>query len=202
MKARVIKIVKMKNIEIIMALFLGTFFTYAQTKTISIEEYGSKYVNIGLVQENITEVKDINNVLDKYVGTWIGESNGKKVTFFITEITQVNNVLQRETKFDILVIKHKTEIGNVIIDDTTGLEDTNPLVINGYYIDEKGYYVLNYTSRESDCAQSGRIYIEIDNSTGNLISTLIRKSEFVNPEICDGVDVYKFIPENFTLIRQ
>ena len=39
------------------------------------------------IPENITYFKDINHVLDKYIGTWKGTQDNKNYEFKITKIT-------------------------------------------------------------------------------------------------------------------
>jgi len=197
-----IKTAKMKKIELIetIALFLISICSTAQV--ISVEDYGSNYLNKGLTEDGITHVKDFNNVLDKYEGTWTGESNGKQITFAIKSITHINDVGNLPIiKFDKLLIKHIIKVNNVAIDDTTILEDTHPRVIEGSYLADTGHYVLHYISKERDCAQDGKLYIYIDNNNTTLKCSLIRQAEFINPEVCDGVDVFKFIPETFELTK-
>lgn len=194
-----IKTVKMRKNELILIMsFLISLCSTAQT--ISIEDHGLNYVGKkSPVKEGVTYVKDVNNVLDKYIGTWTGQSDGKNITFVISEITYTSDSFN--IKFDKLIIKHITKVNNIAIDDTTILEDTHPLVIKGYYLADTGHYVLNYISKERDCAQDGKLYIYIDDNNTTLKCSLIRQAEFINPEVCDGVDVFKFIPETFELTK-
>ncbi len=183
-------------------IFIGLIFLYGISngqKTISIEEHGLNYIDKGLVDFGITHVKDVNGVLDQFVGNWEGESNGKKVKFYIDKATSITKFAKIE--IDKLIIRHQTIIDNKIIDDTTSLDASNPLIIEGFYLSETGHYVLNYISRESDCGQSGKIYIKIGENNNVLQCSVMLNPVFIDAEACKDVDKHKFIPKSVLLNR-
>ncbi len=194
-----IKIAKMNTLKLSTVVFLIGIWANAQT--ISVEDHGLNYVGKkSLVKAGITYVKDVNNVLDKYVGTWVGENDGKHISFVVKKVTYTTRFAK--IKFDKLLIKHITKVNGVIVDNTVTLEDTDPLVIKGSYLAKSGNYVLNYISKDRDCAQHGSLYIYIDNNNTTLKCLLILDAEFIDPTVCDGVDVFKYIPETFELTKQ
>lgn len=103
-----------------------------------------------------TYLKDINGLLNKYLGTWKGTYNSKNYTFIITKIKKDFLGISK----DKLLIRYliTTSTGS-IFEDTRNLPDTDPLVIEGDYISKsKGYYALNYFGKNT-CGQSGVIFI-------------------------------------------
>lgn len=109
-------------------------------------------------------LKDLNGLLDKYVGTWKGTYNSKNFTFVITKVKHKLVTISADELFIRYLI---TTTSGSIVEDTRSLPDTSPLVIKGDYLgNNKGYYVLNYFGRNT-CGQSGDLFISTLSSTGN-----------------------------------
>ena len=114
-----------------------------------------------------TYIKDVNNVLDKYVGTWKGTYDDKSYIFYVTKLTNnYNNFIQ--LTFDLLLVRYTiTDAGGNTIEDTTKLPDDHELVIEGQYMDEGGKYVLDYIGREFFCGQGGDVLIGMMEGSNN-----------------------------------
>jgi hypothetical protein len=107
-----------------------------------------------------THVKDINNVLGKFVGTWKGTYNNKNYEFRIIKYTRTST--KRNLKFDKLLIRYKiTDTNNTVIEDTTTLPNDSMFVIKGSYLTNHGSYVLYYQGKNYKCGQNGDIFMGV-----------------------------------------
>jgi hypothetical protein len=108
-------------------------------------------------------IKDVNNVLGKFIGTWKGTYNNNNYQFRIVKYTRISSV--RNLKFDKLLIRYKiTDTNGTIIEDTTSVLNDSPYIINGSYYETNGTYVLHYQGRLYECGQNGDLFITV-NST-------------------------------------
>ncbi len=198
----------MNRIGIILGFISLLSISLHPQKTISIEDYARDYVDgkKSLQNDGVTYVKDINNIRDKYVGNWFGLCDGKLITFKIRKFTEINDVLPPEIKLDVLSIRHKitkTGVGEVI-DDTMNLDDNDPLVITGSYLDTKyGNYVLDFITKDRTCGRDGTLYIKTDSKNTDTVlkCTLILDSKFVDNTVCSESDNYKYLPKHFVLLK-
>lgn len=153
----------MKRIVLIINLIIGILSCKAQ-QIIPVE----KMIEYRDSDTQIPEgayLKDINGLLDKYVGTWKGTVNNKNYTFIITKAKQkLISIYADELLIRYLIT---TPTGS-ILEDTRTLPDTNLLVIEGDYLSNNAkYYVLNYFGKNSTCGQSGEVFISTITSSGN-----------------------------------
>lgn len=158
------------------------------------------------IPEGTTYIKDVNNLLDQYVGTWSGSYDNKNYTFIIVPYTDVRH--NGQLSEDILRVYYKITTANgTIIEDTTsfmtGLVPQNEeyLIINGYYI-ESNYYVLTYVGRDGNCGQAGDVFISAgwDNNPNKMKLSMEPESDMV-PGGCD--EITHIIPtEQITLLKQ
>ena len=83
----------MKNIILVIILFITGVSCKAQT-TISLEQAYQYSKSDDGIPETVTYVKDINNRLDQFVGTWKGSYNGKNYEFkFIKKLNYNDNTI-------------------------------------------------------------------------------------------------------------
>ncbi len=133
-----------------------------KAQIIPLEEYVN-YSDNEIEVPDGTYFKDVNNLLDKFVGTWTGVYDNKNYEFIITERT-----IQSEITFlsyDELLMHHKiTDASGTIIDDTTQLPDDSLYVIDGVNLTQTGSYILNYMGQHLECGQTGEVYISVSNS--------------------------------------
>lgn len=118
-----------------------------------LENYIDYYDNDNLENAAGTYFKDINNHLDKYVGTWVGAYNNQTYTFVIEEYTDNTGVL----KFDKLRLWYSIkDANNTIIEDIMSFPNSSPYIVDGWYISEnEKYYTLHYRGEDAKCGQSG-----------------------------------------------
>ncbi|WBX77348.1 hypothetical protein PG911_03550 [Tenacibaculum ovolyticum] len=111
-------------------------------------------------------IKDINNLLNKYTGTWKGTYNTKNYEFKIIKYTRVSEI--RNLKFDKLLMRYEITASNgTVIENTLNLPNTSNFIIRGSYLSNKGSYVLNYVGF-NDCGQNGTIFIRVNGNTMDL----------------------------------
>lgn len=110
--------------------------------------------------------KDVNNLFDKFIGTWKGTMNNKKYTFIITKVKEVHNKRTTER----LMMRHLiTDLsGAVISDDTTA----SVQIIGDCFNKNPIFYDFFYTGENAKCGLSGKVRIRnINLTTLNLILT-------------------------------
>lgn len=109
--------------------------------------------------------KDVNNLLNKFVGTWKGEYESKNYEFKVIKITEDRD----EVKEDLLLMRYKiTNSFGVIIENTINLPNESVYIIRGDYLAKSGSYVLNYLGFNAKCGQNGTIFISVNNNKMDL----------------------------------
>ncbi|RBW57580.1 hypothetical protein DS884_11035 [Tenacibaculum sp. E3R01] len=128
-------------------------------------------------------IKDVNGVLNKYVGTWKGTYNTKSYEFIVVKVTKED--LNLKFKEDLLLIRYKiTDANGVVLENTLNLPDDDIGVIKGRYLAKKtGSYVLSYIGKEADCGQKGTVFIGVLNNSNNKKAKLFL---YPSTELLDG----------------
>lgn len=150
------------------------------------------------VPENTTYIKDVNNLLDKFVGVWKGSADGKTFELRIVKYTEDSYGI----KEDLLLMRHIIKNSNgTVIKNTTTLANSNVLVSSGNYLEKNGTYVLNYVSDDEKCGQTGDIFINV---TSNQMLFSYNKDFGLNdPDECPNGKVPQIFPKvQFTLTKQ
>lgn len=172
----------MNNKVLILCILLATMSCKAQLialppGTIPIENYNS-FANAHDGIPDGTYLKDVNHVLDKYLGIWSGSYDGKEYELQI--LKSMKSYLG--TKTDLLLIHYKItdNTGNVII-NTLELPDNSIYVIEGlnFVGDNAEIYKADYQSNQSTCGDSGTLYLEITNSSETQMSLYIIPDEAI-----------------------
>ena len=140
--------------------------------------------------EGTTYIKDVNNLLGKYVGTWKGIYGDK--SYEITFVKHIDHFLIDE---DQLLMRYKITSNGVVIEDTTTFPDDNSKVVAGDYL-QKNTYILSYYGRESRCGQKGSIFIGLayKNDLTKLKLFLVPDQEFINPNECPNGSASQVFP--------
>ncbi len=154
-----LKINKMKRSILIIVMIILALSCKAQ-QIIPIEEYIKYWQEEKEVDEG-TYFKDVNHLLDEYVGNWKGiyPKNNYTYEFHIKKRVYSSDIIN--LKFDELIMRYRiTDSNGSEIFSTLSLLDENPYVIKGWYLSHtKTHYVLSYMGKESRCGQSGNIFI-------------------------------------------
>lgn len=114
-------------------------------------------------------LKDVNGLLDKYVGIWKKTQSNRTYEFRIVKITRESNDQYMQFKKDKLEMRYKitnATTGDVIVNTTT-LND-GPLVIKGkHFSANKLVYSLNYIGLNYSCGQNGTVFIQVSQNNLN-----------------------------------
>ncbi|MFN1216607.1 DUF6705 family protein [Chryseobacterium kwangjuense] len=154
--------------------------------------------------ENITYVKDTNNRLDQFAGTWKGNYGGKqyeiqlekKINFkyFPTSATAWDRIIGR------MLIKDSS--GNIIYTSMNKPDkDTNFSGDNFQHRVYVMHFVGNY-----DCLESGDVFIEISKNNSNEMKLFYSqdKDGLLNPDKCPNFSTFvSLLPtDKMTLTKQ
>jgi len=181
-------------------LILTTLSCKAQI--LPVESY-SNYINSeNGIPEHITHIKDVNNLLNKFVGRWIGAFDNKSFELIITINTENFDGLL----IDRLKVIHKiTNSNGVILEDTIGSHDSS-IGIFGYYLNESGSYVLIYTGNEAVCGQFGDLFISVgyNNSNNNMRLGLSPGRDIITADCPNGtaIQIFPADGQGMTLVKQ
>ena len=146
-------------------------------------------------------VKDLNNIRDKFVGTWSGTHDNKNYVFEIEKYTR--NSENRGLKFDNLRMRYKiTDASGNVIANTLDLPDDSPYIIRSSYIAETGSYVLDYQGFNAACGQNGSVFMAINPNDPDKMGLGLAVQGEVYSE-CDGPDATQVLPTSaMNLVRQ
>lgn len=174
----------MKKIMILGCMLLFTMSCKAQT--IVPVEKAIDYRRAGNGIPDDTYLKDVNNLLAKYVGTWKGTYGGKNYTFYITKST---SKLDKVTRDELLTRYLITSSNGTILEDTRNLPDTSPYVIEGaYFGKDLASYASNYFGKNSQCGNKGTVFIRMKNATNTqMLVTFEPAKIMISEDTCPGL---------------
>lgn len=190
-----------KNMKNIIVLLLATLFNFqckAQT-IIPIEEV-IEYMDTKRGFPNGSYLKDVNNKLDPFVGTWKGVYGDKMFKFTISKFTD----MRLNIKEDMLIIRYQiTRANGSILEDTSSLPDLNPYIIQGYYL-EQSTYALNYIGKNAKCGQSGTIFIDwLPGSNRNKMTLFLEPEQMIiSSEECPNGREPQIIPHEQIILSK
>jgi len=187
----------MKQIIIILIITFSIYSCKAQM--ISIEEANTYFLNEDQgIPDNVTSIKDINNKLDEFLGSWMVNYDNKNYQFMISkfESTLV------DIPHDILLIRYIiSDENNNVLEDTSNLSNDNILVINGnYFLNDSESYLLSYYSSNFNCGQFGDITLDVDNNSlgGNEMKFyFIPGTKMINVNECTEPLTFPFPTDTF-----
>jgi hypothetical protein len=133
-----------------------------------------------------TYLKDVNNLLSKYVGTWKGTYAGKTYTLYITNYTYK----PLKVTYDLLLTRYLiTSSDGTILEDTRNLLDASPYVIEGdYFSKDLASYASNYIGKNSRCGNKGTTFFHMKNSTNTLMSFAFEPDKImISEDTCPGL---------------
>ena len=146
-----------------------------------------------------TYIKDVNHLLDRYLGTWKGNSDNKNYTFFITKHTYK----PLNVTYDVLLIRYLiTSSSGTVIEDTRSLPDTSLYVITGDQFGKNlGYYMSNYYGKDNACGQRGVVYITNVKDTEQQITLYLSPDKvLLNPYTCPAGGTKHILPVSDTML--
>ena len=149
-----------------------------------------------------TYFKDINNVFDKYIGTWKGTYNSREYTFYITKHTDIDSYYKFD-KDEILVRYLITNPDGSVVEDIRSDTDDGDYIISGDMFSKNAdYYYMIYAGREAHCGQIGTFVLRPKSPTLLKVS-LIPEKILMDPEECpNGRAVQLFPLDGFIVTKQ
>ena len=149
----------MKTKKSILCTILFTLFIFScKGQTIIPTEKHINYINNHIKITPDSYIKDVNGVLNKFIGLWKGTYNNQNFLFDIRKTT--DEFLK--IKNDILTIRYRiTDSAGKEIINTLALPDSSLYVIGGLYLAGNGGYRLFYQGYESECGQKGEVIIHV-----------------------------------------
>ncbi|WP_417195245.1 DUF6705 family protein [Bizionia sp.] len=187
-------------IYLVIVFILTTISCKAQI--IPVEQVVDNFEN---VEEGLTTyIKDVNNVLDAYVGTWTGTENGKDYTFIITENTIVFDE-QYNINADVLIMKHLIVESNTlrVIEDTRLVSDENAPCEGAFFRQFSGSglsYAFFYDGEDYFCGQNGEVYVTLKNNNTQMFLKLGANHEKYSQ--CQTGWAHQVLPENGILLTK
>jgi len=156
-------------------------------------------------EENVY-LKDVNNDLNKFVGTWKVIHNGRDYEFRIWKYTDSHsNDYFFKYKRDMLYMRHiiKDVATSNTIESSINTKFGDPHLINGVEYYSANTHRFFYIGQEGNCGQLGDIFI--DSLTANTIKLSYSPSRtgFISGEDCpNGLAVQHMPEDTITLTKQ
>ncbi|MDR6405937.1 MULTISPECIES: DUF6705 family protein [Chryseobacterium] len=184
----------MKNLKniLLLSFFISAFSCKAQQYPLDTD-----FRNI----PNNSYLKDLNNELDPYIGTYQTIFNGKQITLFVTkEPHKLIDYVTRKFYRDVLSIKFVVKNSNgVILQDTQNLNSQNNTIysmrINPYH----NFVTFNYSGTNCNVG-NGRITLKKLNITQVSWEYLPDDIILDNNRCPPGTDINIYLPETKDLI--
>ena len=188
----------MKKFFILLLMSSISFSNKAQT-ILPVEDYATYINSEDGLPSNITKIKDINNVLSKFIGKWEGSYNNRGFNIQIYKMT-LYDVTGIEK--DVLKMKYKiTDQSNNVIYNTFQLASNNGYIPEGhYYFLDSDRYSFIYQGENFDCGQSGEIFIELINN--NQLKLILSPSREVIYDCPNGQAEQLFPTENWMILNR
>lgn len=140
--------------------------------------------------------KDVNNLFDAYIGSWVGTYNGNTIELEITERTDDDGF---GTIIDELLLRYRVTNGGVEIANTLNLPDNDPKVNKGMYFDHNGIYQMHYIY-SIDCGQVGTLYIKVRPNPNEMTFSLYPKRERDNSPDCTNPN--QILPTSYIVLTK
>ncbi len=190
----------MKKRLLVGLIILGTICCKAQHIILVENAYKYKGTEGGLLGDHdYVYVKDVNNILPKFVGIWKGTYQTKSFEFRIVKNTRDNG----ELKKDALYMRYKiTDSNGNVIEDVLSLPNDDPYVMQNGYVSETGSYVFSYIGRDMACGQNGWVFAGlygVDNKNMQLFLAVEGENY---PECTTGTAEQILPMEQMELIKQ
>lgn len=121
--------------------------------------------------EGIRHIKDVNGVLDKFEGTWIGQFNGKQIKIVIKKFTRDHSVYVERYHpepllWDELIGKYELKDQNgSVIESNLDLPDDSLEVLTKHFYHNPKVYSLRYYGTEGRCGDNGYLFLWYRNAT-------------------------------------
>lgn len=188
----------MKNTVLILLIILTAISCKTQNIIPLEDVYAYKKSPDG-IPEYVTHVKDLNNRLDQFVGTWKGSYNGKNYEFkFEKRIDFGNNSIKWDKLIGRLKVK---DVQNNVIYNSMDKSDDNTM-LSGYDI-QNNVYVMDLIVN-TYCNDMGDLFIELKkNNPNQMIINFERETDIFDPNKCPNYSTYTtLVPKNEIILTK
>ncbi|AZA77815.1 hypothetical protein EG347_09940 [Chryseobacterium sp. G0186] len=182
------------KINIIIFLLIGSVFCKAQ------QEYPINTMPFNLPPNSY--IKDFNNELNPYIGTWLSEYNGQQITLYINKVINKNFSYKDKIYFkDAIIVKYiiKNNLGNILQSTIENNDDKRNFISHTVINTASNQLGLYYTG--ADCGIGwGSIEIKKLNSTQISWSYYPNSTTLNNITCPNVVDTKIYLPETENLV--
>jgi hypothetical protein len=188
----------MKKINILAIIFTLTILS-CKAQIIPIEEY-REYRNKEIEIVDGSYIKDVNNLLSNFIGTWKGFYNSKNYEFRIIKQT----VEYLGIKEDQLLMRYIiTDTNGIVLENTLSLPNDSPFVMQNGYIAKTGTYVFSYIGKDVACGQNGWFFFNTLSLSNNTKADVFLQVEGEMYPECTTGEAKQILPtEQIELIKQ
>ncbi|MXS69907.1 hypothetical protein GSF70_01595 [Flavobacteriaceae bacterium W22] len=171
-------------------LILIIFSISCNAQTISLEQAVTYEQQTGTIPQSTTYIKDINNSLNKYIGTWKGYLNGNTYEF---SFIKKENVGGYDVNWDLLVgrLKVLDSSGNVIYNTFNEQDDLKTKFKGDNFQSDLKAYKMYFVGNSVGCAEYGDVYLRIQPSTPSQMTIIMLPD---NDIVVEGVCPTNFQP--------
>jgi len=191
----------MRNIVIIFAICILSVISCKAQNTISLEQAAvyPEQPDGRMLPPNTTYLKDINNSLNKYVGMWKGNFNGKTYEFkFIKQINygSPDGNIRRDRLIGRIRIKDSN--GTIIFNNFNEPNDNETFFFGTNFQPNLEAYMVYFVGR-SECVEYGNVYLRMLPSTPNQMTVFFHPDNDINVEGSCPTDFQPTIPYQKTI---
>lgn len=167
-------------------MLLGALMNVSAQRTLPVEEY-YKYVtnpNKRLASDNITKVKDVNDVFRKFYGFWKGTYKGKTYRLVMDNDTKKSD---SGVERDYVVMRYRVQDANGrMIENsisTPEYPDDQKYEVRSEYLDKRGNLQMFFSGGKSECGIDGILIVYVEG--GKMSVTLVPQYQYPcdNPTI-------------------
>ncbi|EMY82226.1 hypothetical protein pgond44_03278 [Psychroflexus gondwanensis ACAM 44] len=171
----------LNKLIIIFSIFSISIFS-CKAQIIPVEEH-REYKKNEIEIPDCAYLKDVNNILPKFIGTWKGNYNSKSYEFKVTMHTKSFLGIQK----DELLMRYKiTDANGTLIESTLSLPNDSPNILKNGYVAETGSYVFSYIGRNGACGQNGWVFMNPYFDTNNKARLFLSIEGEIYPECSTG----------------
>lgn len=166
----------MKNAFLILLAFMLNFISCKAQNIISLEDAAlyPEQADGRTLPLNITYVKDVNNSLNKYVGTWSGSYDNKIYEFnFIKQINHgsADGSVRRDRLIGRLKVKNSS--GNIIYNSLNESDDLKTKFKGDKLQSDLQAYIMYFQGNTIGCAEYGAVSLRIKPATPNQMTVFM-----------------------------
>ncbi len=194
----------MKKIYLQLILLILSISVEAQV-IISLEQAEAYLGTPDGIPEGITYIKDINNRLPKFVGTWIGASDGKIIELHLNQFLHLpenSDGFKLDQIAGRLLIKDQNT--GIVLYNTLNVTNNEETWLEGHYFINNSYVMIFSNKNDTYCMDSGEVYLSLDNAMlTNMNLNFYRTQDIYIEGSCPNFDTYiPILPKNIQLVKQ